>query len=73
MNMTDFQNNMADILEVDAVDLTQELATFACWDSLTVLSIIAYASESFGVELTNTDIINSLTVGGLEKLIMSKM
>jgi acyl carrier protein len=71
--MKDFQIIMADILEVDAVELSQELASFACWDSLTVLSLIAYASESFGVELTNTDVIDSLTVGGLKELITSRM
>jgi acyl carrier protein len=71
--MNDFQITMADILEVDSAELSRKLDTFDCWDSLTVLSIIAYASESFGVELTNTDIINSLTVGGLKELILSRM
>ena len=71
--MNNFSMNMADILEVDTVELSQELASFACWDSLTVLSIIAYASEAFGVELTNADVSNSVTVGGLKVLIMSKM
>jgi acyl carrier protein len=71
--MENFESMMAEILEVDSVVLTDELQSFDCWDSLTVLSIIAYASESFGVELSNEDIIGSRTLDGLKRLIGSRM
>ena len=70
--MKNFENSMAEILEVDSLVLTDELDSFDCWDSLTILSIIALASENYGVELSNEDIIRSRTIDGLKRLIESR-
>ena len=71
--MDNFKKDMAEILEVENVELSDELTSFECWDSLTVLSIIALASENYNVTLSAAEINKSATIGGLEKLIKSKM
>ncbi len=70
--MEDFKNQLAELLEVDNVNDTDVLTDFECWDSLTILSIIAVASENYSVLLNNDDIRNAGTVGGLYKVIISK-
>ena len=50
--MDDFESSMAEILEVDHVELTDELESFDTWDSLTILSIIALCEEKYKVALS---------------------
>jgi acyl carrier protein len=71
--MEKFDNEIAEILEVDLVKMDDQLVEFDCWDSLTILSIIAYTSETYHVTLSSTEIINSQTVGGLKLLLQSKI
>lgn len=71
--MDNFKSEMAEILEVDSVESAQELSSFECWDSLTILSIIALASENYNVTLTAADVNNSKTINGLQELIKSRM
>ncbi|MCX6271431.1 MAG: acyl carrier protein [Bacteroidetes bacterium] len=71
--MENFNAQIAEILEVDSVDPGEELASFECWDSLTILSIIALAGESYNVTLSAAEVNNAVTVGGLQDLIKSKM
>lgn len=71
--MENFNYAIAEILEVDNVEMNQELQSFKCWDSLTILSIIAFADESYHVTLSAADVNESKTVGGLKGLIKSKM
>ena len=70
--MEDFDKSLAEILEVDDVTSSDELASFECWDSLTVLSIIALVEEKFGINLSGMDVNGAKTVGGLMDLIASK-
>ena len=67
--MENFKTEIAEILEVDNVELNDELTSFECWDSLTILSIIALASEKYGKQLTNESIRDAKTIGGLMKLL----
>lgn len=71
--MENFKNELAELLEVDSVESNEELSAFECWDSLTILSIIALAGENYNVTLSAAEITKSNTVGGLEDLIKSKM
>ena len=71
--MGDFKLKMAELLEVENVELSDRFESFECWDSLTLLSIIAMADETYKVELTDKDVLDSMTIGGLEELIKSKM
>ena len=56
---------LAELLEVDSVQDDEVLTDFECWDSLTVLSIIALASEKYYKTLLAKDINASKTIGGL--------
>jgi acyl carrier protein len=71
--MEKFDNEIAEILEVDSVKMDDQLVEFDCWDSLTILSIIAYASETYHVTISSAEINNSQTVGGLKLLFQSKI
>lgn len=71
--MENFENAIAEILEVDNVEMHQELISFGCWDSLTILSIIAFADETYHTTLSAAEVNDSKTVGGLKELIKNKM
>ncbi len=71
--MEDFLSLIAEILEVETVELSDELESFEVWDSLTVLSIIAICDEEYNVPLSAEEIDNSGTILGLKELIESKM
>jgi acyl carrier protein len=70
--MEDFLEQMAEIMEVDNVNLSDELASFEAWDSLTMLSIIALADDEYQVSLTNAEIADAKTIEGLHQLIIGK-
>ncbi len=71
--MEDFENAIAEMLEVDSVTLEDELSSFDVWDSLTILSIIAYCDSEFKVELSADEINDSNTIGGSKELVKAKM
>lgn len=71
--MEDFENALAEMLEVDSVTLEDDLSSFDVWDSLTILSIIAYCDSEFKVALSTDEINDSSTIGGLKELVKSKM
>lgn len=47
---------LAEILEEDIINETDELIGFDEWDSLTSLSIIALADSDYNTKITNNDI-----------------
>lgn len=71
--MNGFENALAEMLEVDSVTLDDHLSSFDVWDSLTILSIIAYCDSEYKVALSTEEINDSRTVGGLKDLVKSKM
>ena len=71
--MENFESSMAELLEEDSVMLSDELQSFDAWDSLTVLSIIAFCDSEYNVPLSAEEIDNSVTLLGLKELIESKM
>lgn len=70
--MENFQNELAEILEVDMLDMEQDLDSFETWDSLTILTIIALCDDQYNVSLTAEEINDSGTPKGLEKLIETR-
>lgn len=70
--MENYLKQMAELLEEEQVQLTDELTSFDSWDSLTVLSLIAYADENYQVTLTAKEINAAKTIGGLKNLIDTK-
>ena len=71
--MENFELTIAEILEVDSVNLEDSLSSFDAWDSLTILSIIAYCDEEYRVVLSADEINNSETINGLKELIREKI
>lgn len=67
--MEKMKEQLAELLEVDEVKDSDVLEDFECWDSLTILSIIAWASENYGKTLLAKDINKAKTVGVLLALL----
>jgi acyl carrier protein len=67
--MEDFLEKMAELFEEDTVQLTDTIVDFDAWDSLTSLSVIAYAGEEFQKTISATQIVEAKTIGGLYELI----
>lgn len=70
--MENFIPSISEILEVETVELSDELESFDAWDSLTVLSIIAFCDSEYGVALSADEIDNCGTIQRLKELIESK-
>ena len=71
--MKNFESSISEILEVNTIDLNDELESFDAWDSLTVLSIIAFCDSEYNVSLSAEEIKNSITINGLMELIKNKI
>lgn len=71
--MEDFIPSIAELLEEETVELTDALDSFEAWDSLTVLSMIAFFDSEYNVQLSAEEIENSETVLGIKELVESKM
>ena len=70
--MDDINIEIADILEVDSVADSDELENFVAWDSLAILSLLAYVDTKYNVQLHNNDLAIVKTLADLKKLIESK-
>ena len=47
--MEEFLEKLAEILEEESVNATDELTSFEAWDSLAILAIIALSDEKYNV------------------------
>lgn len=70
--MDAFLVKLAEILEVDKVELNDVLKDFDEWDSLTSLSIIATIDADFSVNISVEELLSASTVGDLVSLIQTK-
>jgi acyl carrier protein len=71
--MEKFENGIAELLEVDSVNESDKLEDFEVWDSLTVLSIIAFIDENYSVSIFANELAEAKTVGGLKNLVQAKL
>ncbi|MDR2085181.1 MAG: phosphopantetheine-binding protein [Bacteroidales bacterium] len=67
--MEKIYEELAELLEVDNINDDDVLKEFEAWDSLTILSIIALASENYNKTLLAKDINGAENVGNLIALI----
>lgn len=65
MDKQEFLGELANILDVDAVNDGDILRDFASWDSLAVLSIVALADAKFGFTLSFPAVKGLITVSDL--------
>lgn len=70
--MEHFESSISELLEVENIELNDALESFESWDSLTILSIIAFCDSEYNVVISAEEINNSITINGLKKLIESK-
>jgi acyl carrier protein len=70
--MEKFIENITELLEEDSVNLSDQLTSFEAWDSLTILSIIAYTDEEYSISLSADEINSAKTIEGLFNLIQTK-
>jgi acyl carrier protein len=68
-----FLKKLADILEVDKVEMDNVLTDFEEWDSLTSLSIIATIDADFNVNISAEQLLSASTIGDLVNLIERKI
>jgi acyl carrier protein len=69
--MNEFLKKIAEILEVESVNGTDDLRAFPQWDSLTVLSVIAMLDASYGVNLRAADLQEAPSAGALWDVVQS--
>lgn len=55
--MEELVANIAEILEVEELDLTQKFTDYEEWDSLSALSIIALLNSDYGIQMKASEII----------------
>lgn len=70
--MENYLELITELLEEENVNLSDELSSFEAWDSLTILSIIATADETYNVTISANEINEARTIEGLKQLIDSK-
>ena len=72
MKKSDFLKEMQEMLEITSVDKLEEdtvIRQLAEYNSLFVLSIIAFVDDSFGVQLSAEQLANLTTIKSLMELI----
>jgi acyl carrier protein len=70
--MEKFLNKLAEILEVEKVNLDNVLVDFEEWDSLTSLSIIATIDSYYNVNISAEELLSCRTVNDLLQMIQKK-
>lgn len=75
MNKQDFLQHIDELLELSLGTVTERdsLADIGSWDSLAILSFIAFVDQSFATTLSPLDIHNAKTIGDLVALLGNKI
>lgn len=68
LNMEPFYTELAEIMEVDAVQADSVLRDFEEWDSLTVLSVISLMHSRYGVTVSAAELRQADTAHALYEL-----
>lgn len=63
-------DKIAEILEVESVNINDHLNSFDEWDSLTALSIIALVDSDYNKTLSNNQLKQFVTIGDLVTYIL---
>jgi acyl carrier protein len=71
--MKELNVEMADVLEIDTIDDDTKLETFDSWDSLAMLSILAFIDSEYNVNLSTDDIADVKNLSDLKSIVISKL
>jgi acyl carrier protein len=72
MDITEFYQRLAEILDVEEVKPENVLKDFDSWDSLAILSVLAMADAKYGVSIKAEEIRSVVTAEGLARLVEAK-
>ena len=71
--MEKLYQELAEILEEDAVERGDVLRNFEEWDSLMALSIVSLLDENYGITLSAEELAEMKTVGDLEDFVKNNL
>ena len=63
--MVSLFEEMIDIFEVDVINEADVLREYELWDSLSVISLLAFLDEQFGINIEATELVDVVTVADL--------
>ena len=72
MDKPEFNQRLAEILDVEEVKPEDVLKDFDGWDSLAILSVLAMADAKYGVSIKAEEIRSVVTVEDLARLVEAK-
>lgn len=68
MNQNEFLEKFIDVLQTDEdIDFDTKLETLEEWDSLSMISTVAFLDKEFSTKITIEDVKNFKTVGDVAK------
>ena len=68
MNVEDFLEDMKDVLQTEEdIQLSTSLDSLEEWDSLAIMSAMAYLDEKFSIKTTMEDYSKMKTIGDIAK------
>ena len=70
--MEELVSKLAEIMEVDNLDVTKKFTDFDEWDSLTALSIIALLDSDYKTSMTGKEILAFDNIDAFCKEVMSR-
>ena len=68
--MEELLEKLAEILEVDTVDVNKKFTDYEEWDSLCGLSIIAMLDSDYGMTMKNKEILDFASIGDFCKAVI---
>ena len=68
--MEELLEKLAEILEVDSVDVNKKFTDYEEWDSLCGLSIIALLDSDYNMSMKNKEILEFPTIGDFCKAVI---
>lgn len=71
--MEELVNKLAEIFEVDDLDVNKKFADYEEWDSLSALSVLAMLDSDYNVQMKNSDLTGFACIGDFCKAVLEKV
>ena len=68
--MEELKEKLAEILEVDTIDVNKKFTDYEEWDSLCGLSIIAMLDSDYGITMKNKEILDFASIDDFCKAVI---
>ena len=70
--MEELKEKLAEILEVEDLDVTKKFTDYEEWDSLSALSVIAMLDSDYHTSMTGKEILSFDTIGDFCKEVLAR-